>query len=302
MKVCAIDIGTNSMRRLLCEFDGNSISDKNKVIITTRMGQGVDKEKNLHPDAVRRNLDALKELITGIDSDTKILIFGTSALRDADNRDEFMLPAKEIAGTEVNLLSGADEAQVGFSGVASDYGDERIGIIDVGGGSTELIFGGGDNIYAMKSYNMGCVRMTERYLKHDPPLAEEILELKNEVVAMIGPDIEKYEGYKPYTLVGIGGTASTLATVKMALDTYDSEKVHKSVVTSEEIKKITDKFTRVNTEARKKIVGLSEKRSDIIVAGVTIIATVMDKLGVQELVISDNDNLEGAVIKYLKKL
>ena len=295
MKIGAIDIGTNSMRLLTTDLIDNKLTNRKKYVNTTRIGQGVDENGFITEEAMERNINALKEyhdkcLDYGCE---KIYCMGTSALRDSKNRSEFIKRAKDEAGIDVNVVDGEIEAKLGFSGVTNGIDKEGdILVIDIGGGSTEFIFGNKEGIERNVSINIGALRLTEKYLSegYSDSAFSDMRKFINEQIK----DIVSYLNEKEIECVcGIGGTITSLSAVNQNLEIYSMEKVHGSVITREEVQKMMDKFVSCSDEERKHINGLQPKRADIIAAGTEILICIMDNLSKKEVVVSEYDNLEG---------
>lgn len=303
-KYAVIDIGTNSARLLIYRYDEDrQVIRIKKAVRYTRMGQDVNRTGRLHPDAMKRNMDALaeyKKICT--DHDVKnIFVFGTSAMRDAVNTSGFIQRVKRELGLEVQVISGQAEADLGFKGVSQCF-DGDILVFDIGGGSTELIYGGDQGIYNMQSIDVGCVRSTEKYIHHDPPAVAESAGIKTEAACGVKTVLDSFENLSYQTLVGIGGTATTLATIKNAMIEYDSEKVHRSIVTKEDIENILIRLQAVPLVERKNIIGLDEQRADIIIAGCCILSAIMAETGQNQYVVCDFDNLEGAAQTFFDQI
>ena len=295
MKIGAIDIGTNSMRLLTTDLIDNKLTNRKKYVNTTRIGQGVDENGFITEEAMERNINALKEyhdkcLDYGCE---KIYCMGTSALRDSKNRSEFIKRSKDEAGIDVNVVDGEIEAKLGFSGVTNGIDKEGdILVIDIGGGSTEFIFGNKEGIERNVSINIGALRLTEKYLSegYSDSAFSDMREFINEQIK----DIVSYLNEKEIECVcGIGGTITSLSAVNQNLEVYSMEKVHGSVITREEVQKMMDKFVSCSDEERKHINGLQPKRADIIAAGTEILICIMDNLSKKDVVVSEYDNLEG---------
>jgi len=298
-----IDIGTNSTRMLIFRNDQENLVRVNKSVRYTRMGQGVDRTHQLHPDAQKRNLEALEEYkkIAEEDYDVKAFyIFGTSAMRDAENTREFTDHIKEKLGLDIEVISGEKEAELGFIGVSQSF-SEKLLIFDIGGGSTEFIVGEDDQLKKMISINLGCVRATEKYLFSDPPTAQELKRLNEDIYAELVEKISNFIPQRPYKLIGIGGTATSLSTIKQGLKIYDSEKVHESIITRNELEAIIDDLSVKTIAERQKIAGLEAKRADIILAGALILLNVFKVTGEISFTVSDYDNLEGAAYQHFVK-
>lgn len=295
MKIGAIDIGTNSMRLLTTDLIDNKLTNRKKYVNTTRIGQGVDENGFITEEAMERNINALKEyhdkcLDYGCE---KIYCMGTSALRDSKNRSEFIKRAKEEAGIDVNVVDGEIEAKLGFSGVTNGIDKEGdILVIDIGGGSTEFIFGNKEGIERNVSINIGALRLTEKYLSegYSDSAFSDMRKFINEQIKYIVSYLNEKE---IECVCGIGGTITSLSAVNQNLEVYSMEKVHGSVITREEVQKMMDKFVSCSYEERKHINGLQPKRADIIAAGTEILICIMDNLSKKEVVVSEYDNLEG---------
>ena len=295
-----IDIGTNSTRMLIFRNDHENLFRVNKTVRYTRMGQGVNRTGQLHPDAQKRNLEALEEYknIAAEDYDVKsFYVFGTSAMRDAENTEEFTDQVKERLGLDIEVISGETEAELGFIGVSQSF-NEKLLIFDIGGGSTEFIVGEDRQLEKMISINMGCVRATEKYLFSDPPTFQELERLNEDIYAELMKEIKDFIPQRPYRLIGIGGTATSLSTIKQGLKIYDSEKVHGSIITRDELEVMIEELSKKTIAERQHIVGLEAKRADIILAGAFILLNVFKVTGEKSFTVSDYDNLEGAAYRH----
>ena len=302
-----IDIGTNSTRMLIYRrHKDGTLLRINKSVKNTRMGQDVNKTRKLHKDAITRNLAALQDYIE-MGKEYHVVdyyIFGTSAMRDATNTDTFIKKAKETLNLNVFVVSGTTEAEFGFLGVSQCF-KEPLLIFDIGGGSTELIDGYAHKINKMYSMNIGCVRMTEQFIHHDPPLTQELDQLNQFIDQEITNAFEAMNLKIPFDhkrLVGIGGTATSVSTIVQQLEGYDSEKVHLSAISKSELEEIFEKLITLPLEKRKTIVGLEEKRADIIIAGICILLKILERTQATEYTVCDYDNLEGAAFtRHLEK-
>ncbi len=299
-KYAAIDIGTNSTRLLIATVNQGRIISREKHLITTRMGQGVDENKIINVETILRNLGALKEFKALSESKgvEDFIVFGTSALRDAKNAEEFIDLAKKDLDLNVNILDGQEEAQYAFLGVSEQFKGEPFIIMDVGGGSTELVCASNGRIINSISFNMGAVRMTERFIKNDPPLNEEIRSITEFVHETLRGT---YNMEEPFTIIGVGGTATTLSQIDQEMEEYTPQKIHNSEIFAKNIDHMIKKFISLKDEDRKKIIGLSPKRSDVITAGAIIVSEVLKRYKKDSFKVSDYDNLEGAIFNFLKK-
>ncbi|QQQ87636.1 Ppx/GppA family phosphatase [Peptacetobacter hiranonis] len=295
MKIGAIDIGTNSMRLLTADLVDGKLNDRKKYVNTTRIGQGVDENGFITEEAMKRNINAIKEYhdICVEYGCEKIYCMGTSALRDSKNRSEFIKRAKDEAGIDVNVVDGEVEARLGFSGVISGIDtDGDILVIDIGGGSTEFIFGNREGIKRNVSINIGALRLTEKFLSEgytDAAFSNMREFINDQIKGIIAYIKEK----KISCVCGIGGTITSLSAVNQNLEVYSMEKVHGSRITKKEVYSMLDRFVECSDEERKHINGLQPKRADIIAAGTEILICIIENLSKDEVVVSEYDNLEG---------
>lgn len=307
MKIGTIDIGTNSMRLLIADYENNKIENRRKYINTTRIGQGVDKDGYITKEAMNRNLDALKEFSDRCKQENceKIYCMGTSALRDSKNGQDFVNEAKKLTNIDVDIICGEEESNLGFMGVLQGTdGDKKedILVIDIGGGSTEFIVGNEDGIKFCKSENVGALRMTEKFITTDPISDEEFESMSNFIEDTISSTMKKLKTIKISKLVGIGGAITSLSAMNQQLEVYSMDKIHNSVVTKKELEKILQNLKIMTLNDKKTLKGLQAKRADIITAGVKILHIVMENLEFEEIMISEYDNLEGLMCQNLKKL
>lgn len=196
-KYAVIDIGTNSTRLLIASVKNNVIVKREKYLLSTRMGQGVDHNRMIHPETIERNIIALKEFkeISQNCGVQDMILFGTSALRDAKNGHEFVRVAQEKLQMTVDIIDGKQEAQYAFLGIGEQYKDENSIIIDIGGGSTEFVCCAKGKLISSNSLNIGAVRLTEKFIKHDPPLVDEINHIKLYVRNLLHDKISKRKRY-----------------------------------------------------------------------------------------------------------
>lgn len=305
MKIGTIDIGTNSMRLLIGEYKNGKIENRKKFINTTRIGQGVDKEGYISNEAINRNIDALKEFAKLCNDEKCEYVYGmgTSALRDSKNGDDFVQLAKRETGINIDIISGEEESNLGFKGVLEGVeGNNDILVIDIGGGSTEFIIGDREGIKFAKSENVGALRMTEKFLKIDPIDDLEFNEMYMFIESEIDKTLEYIKGKGIKNLVGIGGTITSLSAMNQELAIYSMEKIHNSKVCKKEIEKILQNLKKMTLSDKKTLKGLQPKRADIITAGVAILNIIMEKLELDEIIVSEYDNLEGLMCQKSKKM
>ena len=302
-KIAAIDIGTNSMRLLLCEYNKGCFGHKEKHLIVTRMGQGLSASGVLSQEAIQRNLDALNVFKAKADQygAEEIIAIATSAVRDAVNREEFLNAAIQQTGIEIRVISGDDEADMGITGVVSGYdaADGDILVIDIGGGSTELVLGSIDGIDYAKSINAGTVRMTEMFITQNPIVENELQQLNIKLKSLFAEPMNELKNRNIHKAIAIGGTATTIAAIYHNLCIYDPQKVHNTIVAFDYLQNLHEKLNNMSVEQRYDVKGLQKERADVIPAGMAIMLHIMKNLELKSFTASENDNLEGAVIKFL---
>jgi exopolyphosphatase / guanosine-5'-triphosphate,3'-diphosphate pyrophosphatase len=297
--VAAVDCGTNSTRLLVS--DGRQSFER--LMRITRLGQGVDEHGRLAPEAIERTVTVLREYREVIDrlGATSVRATATSAARDAANREDFFTAAEAALGARPELLPGDEEGRLAFRGAVRemDPGDGPFLVVDIGGGSTEFIVGTTD-AEGVVTTDMGCVRITEKFLDSDPPAPEELANAIG-VVRDILDDVERElpAVRDARRLVGLAGTVSTMAAVEIGLATYDRDRVHHFVLTHDAAE---DVFRTLATEPRDRRVfnpGLEEARADVIVGGALILVTIMRTWNIGECLVSEADILDGLVQSQL---
>jgi exopolyphosphatase/guanosine-5'-triphosphate,3'-diphosphate pyrophosphatase len=297
--LAAIDCGTNSTRLLVADGEGRMLE---RLMHITRLGMGVDATGELAPEAVDRTLAVLREYRSVLDRHhvERVRMTATSAARDASNRELFFGPATEIVGSGPELLTGAEEGELSFVGATAEL-DPAKGpflVLDIGGGSTEFAVGsgGGAPPDGVISVDMGCVRVTEKFLHSDPPTAEELsqtLSVVRDHLDDVARDLPATRAAR--TLVGLAGTVTTIAAVELGLQTYDRDKIHHFVLTRGAAE---DVFRTLATEPRARRVhnpGLEEARADVIVGGAAILVAVLRYFEREVCLVSEADILDGLV-------
>lgn len=307
MKIGTIDIGTNSMRLLTAVYKDGKIINRKKYVNTTRIGQGVDNKGYISKDAIDRNIQALKEFKAICDDEgcEYICCMGTSALRDSKNSSEFIELAKKEAGVDVEVITGERESNLGFLGVLEGVEKdelEEILVIDIGGGSTEFIVGDKDGVKFCKSENIGALRLTEKFLKTEIVSDDQLKETIEFIENTIEDTISKIKNRNIKKLVGIGGTVTSVSAINQKLEVYSMEKVHNSKICKKELDEILQMLKNMTLEDKKRLKGLQPKRADIITAGVVILDIIMEKLEINEIIVSEYDNLEGLMCQIAKKM
>ena len=302
--VASIDIGTNSTRVLVAApVDGKlDILDRRNTI--TRLGQSVGATGRLADEAVERTLACLRDYREILDEHgaDRVRVAATSASRDAANRDEFFDAVEEVVGVRPELLAGTDEGRLSFIGATGDL-DPAVGpflIVDIGGGSTEFILGT-DHVEQVISVDIGCVRLTEKFLDHDPPLPEELTACISFADAYLDDVIREVPGSaEARTLVGLAGTITTVAAVEIGLATYDRDAIHHFVLTHDAAE---DVFRTLATESRADRIhnpGLEEARADVIVGGCCVLVALFRRFGFDEMIVSEADILDGLALSLVE--
>lgn len=298
MKAAAIDIGTNSCRLLIGEkASEQSFNILARRLVITRLGEGVDQNRKLKNEAVDRVFKALKKYKVIIEEYQvqKTRVIGTSALRDVDNSDLLKSKLKEL-GFELEIISGKREAELNYLGAVSNLEADFL-LLDIGGGSTEFIWPEDDQI-KFESLDLGCVRMTEKFVTNPEAKFED--EERNEIQKYVKNSLaSELNLSQEFKVKGVGGTITTLAAVKLALEDYDSSKIENLKIKKSELEKIISDLSRVNLEERQKIKGLQPKRADIIIAGLIILKSILDYIDSKELYVSDHDLLYGLLKEEL---
>lgn len=303
MKVAAIDVGTNSMRLLIADYEDGDFKNREKHINVTRLGLDVDRDGIIGEGAMQRNLDSLDEFgsLARQEGCEEIWAIGTSALRDSKNSDEFVKRAAEKSGIAVEIISGAAEADMGFIGVLQglDSKDENILVVDIGGGSTEFIVGNKDGIKFIKSENIGALRMTEKFLRQDPVDTLEYGLMENYISEELNDTIDKVCKLNIKKVVGIGGTITSVAAMLQEMEPYDMEKIHGSIIRYSEISQLLGSLKNMRLSEKRMIKGLQPQRADIITAGVGILEIILRMICFDRMAVSEYDNLEGLIAKKM---
>jgi exopolyphosphatase/guanosine-5'-triphosphate,3'-diphosphate pyrophosphatase len=307
MKAAGVDIGTNSVRLLVAEVDrgedGPRLETLHRLMTITRLGEGVDEKGVLNGDAMRRTADVLRgyrELMRQEKAEAWE-VAATSAAREAANADEFMGLVRGIMGKDPRVLSGKEEARLSFTGATYDLGALRpqegaILVVDIGGGSTELIVGGDGEILEEHSVDVGCVRMSERFLVTDPPLAAELEEMEECIRSLTSPYTALITRWSPQLMVGLAGTITTLSGLKQGLDRYDCEAIHHSWLTLDDVEGLYERLYSLPLEERRDYMRLEPGRADVIVGGTAVLKVLLQELGWNRFLVSEKDILDGLVI------
>lgn len=301
-RVAALDCGSNSTRLLIRDAAGETVAREMRI---TRLSQGVDAAGTLSVDALARTAHVLSEYRRMMDGSnvTRGLVAATSAVRDASNRDKFLDEARRITGVDVRVLSGDEEAAYTFAGATSDLEvDGPTVVLDIGGGSTELAMRV-DGVLVSYSMQLGCVRVTERVLGRGvvaPSSAEAAMEMiAAELDRAFVARPEFASVYGEVRLVGVAGTVATLAQLDAGLAVYSREAVHHRTLSRATVEEWRRRLSALSPEARLELPGMVKGREDVLHSGLFVLGAVMDRLGVETLLTSENDILDGMVAAIL---
>jgi exopolyphosphatase / guanosine-5'-triphosphate,3'-diphosphate pyrophosphatase len=301
-RVGAIDIGTNTVRLLVADVDGDgenaALEPLDRRMRITRLGQGVDESRRLAPDAISRTLDVLREYRGALDDlgVERVRATATSAARDAGNREDFFGPAAEVLHLEPELLPGDEEARLSFLGATAglDLPAPYL-VVDIGGGSTEFVVGTHEP-EGLISIDVGSRRITEQYLQSDPPAPEELSEAMSVVRAHLA-DVELAipAVREAATLVGVAGTITTVAAVELGLAEYDRNRIHHFRLTRSAAEDVFRTLATELADVRRHNPGLEPGRVDVIVGGTLVLVVIMRTFDFNEMLVSEADILDGLV-------
>lgn len=305
-RVAAIDCGTNSIRLLVADVDPatGDFEEIDRRMRIVRLGQGVDRTGRLAPEALERTFEACREYAGAVKElgAERLRFVATSASRDAENSGTFVRGVLDILGVEPEVVTGDQEAQLSFDGatkelVGGDHLEKPYLVVDIGGGSTEFVVGD-DHVRAARSVDIGCVRMTERHLVLDgavvdPVTPERAAAIRSDVEAALDLAEETVPISSAATLVGLAGTVTTVAAMALGLEEYDSEAIHHSRVSVEQVREITARLLASTHEERAAIPVIHPGRVDVITSGALVLLAVMERTGAREVVVSEHDILDG---------
>ena len=297
--MAAVDIGTNSTRLLVADVDDGRITDVERHTRVTRLGEGVDERRRLLPVPIARVRNVLSEYrrtLEGLDAE-RTLAIATSAIRDAENGEAFLGEVEWSYGFATRLLSGHDEALLAFRGVTSERSLEPgTMILDVGGGSTELVAGEPDGVRWHDSLDIGSVRLTERFLHGDPPTTAELDACAAAVQALLAERVPDEIRSTTASAIGVAGTITSIAALALGLEEYDRDLVHGSKLTADDLSQQLERLAAVPVAERRELRPLDPERAPVIVAGAVIAHEALTFFGLDALEISERDILDGAAL------
>jgi exopolyphosphatase/guanosine-5'-triphosphate,3'-diphosphate pyrophosphatase len=292
VRVAAIDLGTNSTRLLVADVRDGRMTEVVRRLAITRLGDGVDERPVLRPSAIARVRGVLVDYRREAEAlgAERTLATATSAVRDAENGEAFLGEIEWSYGFTTRLLSGAEEADLTLRGVTSDRELEHATLlVDIGGGSTELVLCGPEGVTSSTSLQLGCVRMQERFLASDPPSARELDALAEHVGSSL-PDLA------PTSAIGVAGTVTTLAALDLGLGEHDAARIHGHVVLRASIEASFRRLAALPLARRERITGLEPERAPVIVAGTAILRGILDAYRLDGIEASERDILHGAAL------
>lgn len=295
-RVAAIDCGTNSIRLLIADITNGNFKEVLRTMEIVRLGQGVDQNKAFHPDAIDRTLAAVEKFAALIKSKgvEKVRFCATSATRDASNRELFTDGVKKILGIEVEVIPGEEEARLSFIGATKELfqNDGPFLVVDIGGGSTEFVFGN-ESVDSAKSVNIGCVRMSERHLIDQPPSMAQISQAIIDIDIAIAQAAAIVPISEAKTLVAVAGTATTVAAAALKLEQYDRYLIHLSRISATSVHQVAGMFQSMDKDQIASLGYMHPGRVDVITSGALILSRIMAATGASEFVASESDILDG---------
>jgi len=301
-QVAVIDCGTNSIRLLIAETSGSTIKEVIRTMEIVRLGQGVDENKAFHPDAINRTLLAVKSFKEIIDKNKvdRIRFCATSATRDASNRNIFIDGVRDILNIQVEVIPGEEEAALSFTGATYqlDQGSGPFLVVDIGGGSTEFVYGD-KKVISAKSVNIGCVRMSERHLTNQPPTMDQIASAIVDIDIAITQAAVSVPINSAKSLIAVAGTATTVAAAALDLSKYDRDLIHLAKISADKVHKVAQMFQSMNKSEISALPYMHEGRVDVITAGSLVLSRVMAATGAVEFVASESDILDGMAFSLI---
>ena len=304
MRISSIDIGTNTILLLIVEAKGGIIA---KVLhdeqVIARLGKGVDEHRIINSETANRIADFLCSYRSTSHKyrSEKIIAVGTSALRDASNKREFCDDMLQRTGIEIEILTGDDEAEWTYRGALGDAGSgaQNFTVLDIGGGSTEIISGTSNTLSQKASLDVGCVRLTERFLRTSPPTSQEISECRSFIRSNLS--VVDLTQSKNSRVIGVAGTLTTLAAIHLRLTHYDPSRVEGCVLESEAVMRIFDQLKTKTREEMMRVPQISPGRADIVVAGIIILLEFMEAANLSEITVSDRGLRYGIILRELQR-
>lgn len=292
IRVAAVDLGTNSTRLLVADVENGSLEELSRRLTITRLGEGVDQRRLLLPVPIARARNCLADYRRELEAlgAERTLCIATSAVRDAENGEAFLGEVEWSYGFTTRLLSGAEEAAMMIRGVTAGRAPlDDVLVVDIGGGSTELVHASNGTVAFSTSLDVGCVRVTERFLSSDPPSRPELAAAGGYVRSLL-PELDVSAA------IGVAGTVTTLATLDRGDAAYDPERTHGHRISLASVEEQLERLSAMTTEERRAVPGIEPGRAPVIVAGIVVLREVMTAFGLGEIEVSERDVLHGAAL------
>jgi exopolyphosphatase / guanosine-5'-triphosphate,3'-diphosphate pyrophosphatase len=304
-RLAAADVGTNSTRLLVADVAGERVvAEHAREMIITRLGKGVDRTGRFDPGALARTLEVLAGYAErcrrlGVEA-TRVV--ATSATRDAANRQEFLGGVRRLFGVDAEVLTGDQEAATSYAGATHDLeGDERTLVIDIGGGSTEFIIGN-HRPEAMRSLDIGCVRLFERHLSSDPPTPGEVAALREDVRGQLPKVREVLDPEQAERVVGVAGTITTITALALGLEAYDPARIHLATIDAGQVRQTAERLAAMTIAERAALPVMAKGREDVIAAGALLLDEICATFGFQRVTASERDILDGVLLGLARRL
>lgn len=298
--MAAIDIGSNSVRLLAGYFENGKFVGTRRELETTRLGAGIINNGKLSIEAMEKTIAAVNNMagIAYSEGASVVSAVATSAVRDAVNGCDFTRACLERTGVRVDILSGDEEAALSFFGASHDEMDDiPLTVVDIGGGSTELVCGMSGKIVKLSSFNVGAVRLKDIFPPNSAGMVSDVASVKSYINTVL--NVESFAIESRTRFIGIGGTITSLAAIVQKMENYNSDKVHGYTLTREIIRNFAHELASISLDERRQLKGLQESRADIIAYGAIILDCVCDKFGVCEVRVSESDILVGRICQAL---
>ena len=301
MRIAAVDIGTVTTRLMVADVSSEGISEVERSTDITHLGEGLTETGELSEVAMTRVVSVISRYATQIrelDVDNTVAVT-TSATRDASNSQHFLSMLEE-AGIRPEVISGERESRLSFLGASNGMEQDGLLMVDIGGGSTELVYGDSDpdeevRVRSARSIDVGSRRITEMFIKSDPPTEAELSDARNYLVEQVSPYFTRL-GERPKIMLAVAGTATSLAAIKMELAEYDPEQVHGYVLNGADLAELLGSLAGMTLEERKCVIGLHPGRASVIVIGTLILETVLSLAGLDSFRVSEHDILYGILL------
>ncbi|MFZ3122258.1 MAG: Ppx/GppA phosphatase family protein [Thermodesulfovibrionales bacterium] len=307
MLLSSIDVGSNTIRLFIGRVENRKIIRLRTGMVITRLAAGIGETGLLNADNMEKSVSVLKAFsdIISVYGISHIRAVGTSALREAKNSEEFMRRVLSETGINIEVISGEEEAELTAKGVLFDLEKRDASfIVDIGGGSTEWIFCRNSSPTELGTIPTGVVRLSDNHIKSDPPSKADILSLKKESDTVLS-GLKTQMGHlinSRTVFIGTAGTITTLASIDIGLEVYDHEKIHRHNISLKKLYDISRRLISIPLSERKKMIGLEPERADLIIPGILFTINIMELFGFDNILVSDNGLLEGALIKLSERV